>query len=222
MFVGQKPNKSGSISVQVIDESTGYRIVKTIGLACDPEEVARLMELDRCFMVRQDKQYSLFPKDQHDSAVVLDSIQTLQNASISTIGPELIFGRLFDEIGFGGIPEPLFRDTVIAGSCSCCVPLARCLFGAGLLVNVIAGFVQPCRNQNISKQALSSRPGVGVSFRCWITSGRMLSLMPGFGGTVGRVRWARALPSRCGGSYAGSGEAGRRSSFPPASGRVAS
>ena len=38
---------------------------------------------------------------------------TLRNASIRTLGPELIFGRLFDEIGFDIIPEPLFRDIVV-------------------------------------------------------------------------------------------------------------
>ena len=45
MFVRQKPNKSGSVSVQVIDRSNGYRVVKSIGTARDPAEVARLVAL---------------------------------------------------------------------------------------------------------------------------------------------------------------------------------
>ena len=53
------------------------------------------------------------PRNEHDNAVVLDFVRTLGNASIRTIGPELVFGRLFDEIGFGEIPEKLFRDIVI-------------------------------------------------------------------------------------------------------------
>jgi len=114
MFVRQKPNKSGSISVQVIDKSDGYRVVKTIGTAHDPAEVARLVELGELFIARQSGQYALFPEDQHDNAVILDFVETLCNASIRTVGPELIFGRLFDEIGFDAIPEPLFRDIVIA------------------------------------------------------------------------------------------------------------
>jgi len=113
MFVRRKRNQSGTTSVQVIDKSRGYQVVKTVGSAREPEEVERLVELGKRFIARQSKQYSLFPKDQHSHAVVLDFIQTLTNASIGTIGPELIFGRLFDEIGFGVIPEPLFRDIVV-------------------------------------------------------------------------------------------------------------
>ncbi|RPH74229.1 IS1634 family transposase [bacterium] len=114
MFVRKKGNKSGKISVQVIDKSNGYRVVKTIGVAAEPDEVERLVELGKVFIARQSNQYSLFPEDEHDNAVVLDFIKTLQNASIRTVGPELIFGRLFDEIGFTVIPERLFRDIVIA------------------------------------------------------------------------------------------------------------
>src|SRR3989339_1019631 len=114
MFVRKKRNKSGSVSVQVIDKSNGYRVVKTIGAACDPAEVNRLVEIGKVFIVRQSKQYSLFPLDEHDNAVILDFVRSLSNASIRTVGPELIFGRLFDEIGFDVIPEQLFRDIVVA------------------------------------------------------------------------------------------------------------
>jgi|SRR5208283_1027397 len=114
MFVRRKPNRSGSVSVQVIGKSGGYRVVKTIGAARDPEDVERLVELGRLFIARRSRQYALFPADQRDNAAVLDFVQTISNASIRTIGPELIFGRLFDEIGFGVIPEPLFRDIVVA------------------------------------------------------------------------------------------------------------
>jgi transposase len=114
MFVRQKRNASGSISVQVIDKSRGFRVVKTLGAARDPEEVDRLVELGKQFILRSSRQYSLFPEDQHDNAMLLDFLQTIKNASIRTVGPELIFGRLFDEIGFGVIPEPLFRDIVVA------------------------------------------------------------------------------------------------------------
>ncbi len=114
MFVRQKPNRSGSTSVQVIDKSNGYRVVKTLGNAHDPAEVARLVELGELFIARRSGQYVLFPEDQHDHAVILGFVDTLHNASIRTVGPELIFGRLFDEIGFDAIPERLLRDIVMA------------------------------------------------------------------------------------------------------------
>ena len=114
MFVRQKANVSGSVSVQVIDKTRGYRVVQTIGVAREPDEIERLVEQGNAFIVRQSNQYVLFPPDEHDNAIVLDFVQTLHNASIRTVGPELIFGRLFDEIGFGVIPEKLFRDIVVA------------------------------------------------------------------------------------------------------------
>jgi len=114
MFVREKPNKSGSVSVQVIDKSDGYRVVKTIGSAHDADELNRLVEVGKSFIARQSRQYCLFPKDEHDNAVILDFVQSLSNASIRTVGPELIFGRLFDDIGFDVIPEELFRDIVVA------------------------------------------------------------------------------------------------------------
>ena len=114
MFVRQKRNRSGSVSVQVIDKTNGYRVVKTIGSARRPEEIQRLVELGKRFIARQSRQYSLFPAEQRDNAVILDFVETLDNASIRTMGPELIFGRLFDEIGFNAIPEELFRDIVVA------------------------------------------------------------------------------------------------------------
>lgn len=88
-------------------------MVKTIGTASDPVEVARLVELGRLFIARRSGQYSLFPESEHDNAVILDFVAKLGNASIRTVGPERIFGRLFDQIGFDAIPEPLLRDLVI-------------------------------------------------------------------------------------------------------------
>jgi len=45
MFVRKKANASGSISVQVIDKAGGYRVVKSIGAAREPDEVQRLVSM---------------------------------------------------------------------------------------------------------------------------------------------------------------------------------
>ncbi len=114
MFVRKKHNKSGAISVQVIDKSRGYHVVHTVDSSKHRDEIDRFIEMSRAYIRRQDRQYSLFPDEQGGNANVLDFVQTLENASIRTLGPELIFGKLFDEIGFGVIPESLFRDIVVA------------------------------------------------------------------------------------------------------------
>lgn len=88
-------------------------MIKTIGSSSDPGEVQRMAALGELFIERRSGQYSLFPADHRDRAVIADFVGQLQNASVRTAGPELIFGRLFDEIGFNEIPEKLFRDIVI-------------------------------------------------------------------------------------------------------------
>ncbi len=114
MFVRKKRNKSGNISVQVIDKSDGYRVAKTLGSSRDPHEVQRLVKLGKLFISRQEGQYLLFPEDDKSRAAIESFVDNLRNASIRTKGPELIFGHLFDEIGFNEIPEQMFRDIVVA------------------------------------------------------------------------------------------------------------
>ncbi len=44
MFIRNKKNKSGVISVQIIDKSTGkYKVVKTMGSSSDTVEVQKLV-----------------------------------------------------------------------------------------------------------------------------------------------------------------------------------
>ncbi|MEA3297397.1 MAG: IS1634 family transposase [candidate division Zixibacteria bacterium] len=97
----------------MIDKTQGYRIVKTVGFSAIPEEIDRLVALGRAFIEGLKSQYSLFPKEQQRNATVLDFVSRVRNSQIRTIGPELVFGKLFDRLGFGAIPENLFRDIVI-------------------------------------------------------------------------------------------------------------
>jgi hypothetical protein len=58
------------------------------------------------------KQSSLFPS-QIDSNIE-GFLKTLSNSNIQVIGPELVFGKIFDTIGFNAIQQNLFRRLVIA------------------------------------------------------------------------------------------------------------
>ncbi len=57
-------------------------------------------------------QQKLFISEQ--DTVVEQVFSTLSNASIRTVGPEKIFGRIYDHIGFNKLDEELFRHLVIA------------------------------------------------------------------------------------------------------------
>lgn len=61
---------------------------------------------------RQDRQQSLFVSE--DDAVIKHFLDSLHNAQVQVIGPELVFGKLYDSIGFNQIGEELFRHLVIS------------------------------------------------------------------------------------------------------------
>ena len=43
MFVRKKVNKSGSVSVQIVDKSNGYKILKTVGISDDQLQIKHLV-----------------------------------------------------------------------------------------------------------------------------------------------------------------------------------
>jgi transposase len=111
MFIRKKPNKTGVISIQIIDKSSGkYKVAKTIGSSKDPEQIKQLEIEARNFL--NGNQLKLFKPV--EEIAVENFLQDLSNSQIHTIGPELIFGTLFDRIGFNAIPEELFKHIVVA------------------------------------------------------------------------------------------------------------
>jgi transposase len=113
MFIRKKPNKSGSQSVQVIQKTSGrYKVLKTVGCATTQHEIDNLVNLARQEIDRLSAQPKLFVSA-GDTAIE-EAFSLLTNASIRTVGPEIIFGRIYDYIGFGAIGEELFRHLVVA------------------------------------------------------------------------------------------------------------
>ena len=94
MFLRRKKNKSGSVSVQIISKSRGrYRVIQTIGCGRTDQEIERLWLLGKQEMDRISGQSGLFVS-QVDT-VVESIIDRLDNTSIKTVGPELIFGSIY-------------------------------------------------------------------------------------------------------------------------------
>ena len=112
MFVRKKPNKSGVVSIQIIDKSSGkYVVRKTIGSSVEKIEIDFLVKKAKREILSLSKQ-SLLP---FDEAAELEFVDSFVNSieSFFLIGPELLLGRLFDEIGFNAIADELFRHLVI-------------------------------------------------------------------------------------------------------------
>lgn len=113
MFIIEKKSSSGSASIQIISKAKGrYKVVKTIGCGVERHKIEDLKRLGRQEIEYLKKQPSLFQSDIDN--LVENTFDSLTNSQIRTIGPELIFGKIFDSIGFGAIKEPLFRHLVIA------------------------------------------------------------------------------------------------------------
>lgn len=116
MFVRKRKNNSGTASVHIIDKSDGkYRVFKSVGSSGNPNEIERLVkQATNEINTVNDRQIPLFSTISPDDIVVENFVKGITNFNIRTIGPELIFGALFDRIGFNIVKNKLFRHITIA------------------------------------------------------------------------------------------------------------
>jgi transposase len=114
VFVRKKKNKSGVISVQVIDKSSGkYRLLKTIGSSATKIEVDHLYEQGKQWIKNYTGAQELdFNDYRQHTELVLQGLE-----EISVYGPELLLGKLFNQIGFNQINHDLFKQLVLARLC---------------------------------------------------------------------------------------------------------
>ena len=113
MFIRKKPNASGSTSVQVIQKIHGkYKVLKTIGCATTQQEIEKLEFQAKQEIERLVGQPKLFVSEK-DKAVD-QTLESVSNSDIKTVGPEIVFGKIYDSIGFNQIEEQMFRNLVVA------------------------------------------------------------------------------------------------------------
>jgi len=116
MYIREKPNKSGVISVQIIDKSSGkYRVLKTVGSSTDPVKVKSLLEEGRRQIKILTGQISFNFDPEREKELIDLFFHGIKE--ISLVGPELVLGKLFDEIGFNQITDDFFRHLIIARLC---------------------------------------------------------------------------------------------------------
>ena len=113
MFVRRLKNRSGSTSVQVIQKiNSKYKVHKTIGCATTQQDIQKLVLLGKQEIDRILAQPMLFSSE--SDLAVEQALSTISNTDIRTVGPEIVFGKIYDSIGFDQINEELFRHLVIA------------------------------------------------------------------------------------------------------------
>jgi transposase len=112
MFVRKKPNKSGSTSVQIISKVRGhYKVVESVGVGRTDQEISNLILKAHALLKQHRGDLELFTDEEESRYETI--LSTLSNNQVQVIGPEVIYGRLFDKIGYNQISDELFRHLVL-------------------------------------------------------------------------------------------------------------
>ena len=139
MFVRKKKNKSGVISIQIIDKSSGkYKMIKTIGSSKNPIEIENFVQKGRVWIKEKFGILEIdFNNKRQTTKQFLDNIE-----QIHISGTELLLGKLYDEIGFNKIQDEYFKILVIS----------RLIFPVSKLQTV--DYLQKYRGLNIDVQTI--------------------------------------------------------------------
>ena len=139
MFVRKKKNKSGVISIQIIDKSSGkYKMIKTIGSSKNPIEIENFVQKGRVWIKEKLGILEIdFSNKRQNAKQLLDNIE-----QIHISGTELLLGKLYDEIGFDKIQDEYFKILVIS----------RLIFPVSKLKTV--DYLQKYRDLSIDVQAV--------------------------------------------------------------------
>ncbi len=112
VFIRSKKNKSGTTSIQIIDKSSAkYKVIKTVGGAYDERQEKELMQQAYELIPALTKQNRIDFSFSEDEVFLKQFKQGVKKIFI--VGPELILGKIFDEVGYHHISHLLFRHLVI-------------------------------------------------------------------------------------------------------------
>jgi transposase len=99
MFIRKNKNRSGSISIQIIQKNKRKNnIIKTVGVAHTQREEELLILLAKTELELLKGSQSLFVE--HDDLVVDNFVESLSNDHFQIVGSELILGKIYKKIGF--------------------------------------------------------------------------------------------------------------------------
>lgn len=115
MLVRRKHNKSGTTSIQVVAKTDGkYRVQKSFGSSRSESVLASLEQKARQWADEHEFGESLFAPD---GAAEYDAIMSgIGQDQLRLVGPDLIYGRLFDKIGFSSVrtsDNDIFKSLVV-------------------------------------------------------------------------------------------------------------
>ena len=122
MYIREKKNRSGTISVQAIDKSSGkYKMLKSFGSSSDPIVIEKLRRDGKMWINSYGGQLdmvSLFEKEETARREKEEAERVLGNVeNILINGTQLILDKVFNLIGFDAINDDVLKQLVIARLC---------------------------------------------------------------------------------------------------------
>ena len=112
MFYRRKPNKSGTYSVEVVSKIDGKNVViQRFGTSRD-ETILRSFERKAQQWI-SDQHGPKLPFSWEKDDIISDFMSSLSNSQVRVQGPELVYGSIYDQIGYDAIEEPMFRHLVV-------------------------------------------------------------------------------------------------------------
>ena len=118
MFVRKKKNRSGSVSIAVVDKSKGrYREIRQFGVAYTAAEANALVRQANDWICRYAGQGLIGFEGEYVS-VESDIDQFVDRIdSVSINGPHMLLSQVYDLVGFNRIKDEILRHLVIARIC---------------------------------------------------------------------------------------------------------
>jgi transposase len=99
MFIRKNKNRSGSVSIQIVQKKRRKnKVIKTVGVAHTHREEELLTLLANTELERLQGSQSLFVE--HDDLVVDNFVESISNDHFQIVGSELILGKIYKKIGF--------------------------------------------------------------------------------------------------------------------------
>lgn len=112
MFIRKNRNRSGSVSIQIINKiGRRNKVIKTVGCAKTDREEELLVLLAKSELARIQGMQSLFIE--HDDKVVDDFVDSIGNDNLQIVGSELILGKMYRQIGYPDDGLNFFKNLVL-------------------------------------------------------------------------------------------------------------
>ena len=164
MFVRKKKNRSGTISVIVVDKSNGhFKEIKNFGVSKNEDDVSRLSHAAQSWIRQYENQQQLdFRSEEIKSQESLETERVLSRIDTVLInGTQLLLSPIYDNIGFGRVGDNILRHLAIARVCQPQSKLAtvayfKSYYDEDVDLFKIYRYMAPCMTLNVNRYSLSA------------------------------------------------------------------